>query len=176
MKVVWWIHLGFIYSAQQFRGPLPVKLHKWNFKYREWNDRKLKQTYMLEGWRMRSEICLESWWELRTIMLCKVAGCWGMLIMIAPTLKTAALLVLRPRWALYKAWDLAMLHFTTVLKHRVNLNEQQDRRFYSCFFFFSDVVDIWMDMKLEWKYLVTSNTETPCRFRTVFTFLSTGEQ
>lgn len=65
---------------------------------------------------MRSEICLESWWELRTIMLCRVAGCCGMLMMMAPTLKTAALLVLRPRWALYKACDLAMLHFTTVLE------------------------------------------------------------
>lgn len=74
----------------------------------------------MDGWRMRSEICLESWWELRTIMLCNVAGCWGMLITIAPTLKTAALLVFSPRWALYKACDLAMLHFTTVLKHRVN--------------------------------------------------------
>lgn len=41
-----------------------------------------------------------------------------MLITIAPTLKTAALLVLSPRWALYKACDLAMLHFTTVLKHK----------------------------------------------------------
>lgn len=75
---------------------------------------------MVDGWRMRSEICLESWWELRTIMLCKVAGCCGMLITIAPTLKTAALLVFSPRWALYKACDLAMLHFTTVLKHRVD--------------------------------------------------------
>lgn len=63
----------------------------------------MEQTYMFEGWRMRSEICLESWWELRTIMLCKVAGCWGMLIMMAPTLKTAALFVFSPRWALYKA-------------------------------------------------------------------------
>ncbi len=85
----------------------------------------MKQTYILEGWRMRSEICLESWWELRTIMLCKVAGCWGMLIMMAPTLKTAALLVFSPRWALYKAWDLAMLHLTTVLKQRVNWIEQR---------------------------------------------------
>lgn len=78
---------------------------------------------MFEGWRMRSEICLESWWELRTIMLCKVAGCWGMLIIMAPTFRTAALLVFSPRWALYRAWDLAMLHLTTVLKHRVNWNE-----------------------------------------------------
>lgn len=81
-------------------------------------DGKYEQTHVVDGWRMRSEICLESWWELRTIMLCNVAGCWGMLITIAPTLKTAALLVLSPRWALYKACDLAMLHFTTVLKHR----------------------------------------------------------
>lgn len=83
-------------------------------------SRKTEQTHVVDGWRMRSEICLESWWELRTIMLCRVAGCCGMLITIAPTLKTAALLVFSPRWALYKACDLAMLHFTTVLKHRGN--------------------------------------------------------
>lgn len=76
---------------------------------------------------MRSEICLESWWELRTIMLCNVAGCWGMLITIAPTLKTAALLVLSPRWALYKACDFAMLHFTTVLKHKGDTMINQTR-------------------------------------------------
>lgn len=73
---------------------------------------------MLEGWRMRSEICFESWWELRTIMLCSVAGCCGMLMKIAPTFNTAALLVFSPRCALYKAWDFAMLHFTTVLRYK----------------------------------------------------------
>lgn len=78
---------------------------------------------------MRSEICLESWWELRTIILCKVAGCCGMLMMMAPTLKTAALLVFRPRWALYRACDLAMLHFTTVLqKHTRTQSQRPDRR------------------------------------------------
>lgn len=103
---------------------------------------------MLEGWRMRSEICLESWWELRTIMLCKVAGCWGMLIMMAPTLKTAALLVFSPRWALYKACDLAMLHFTTVLKRRMNWNEQKQVEF------FPPQVDvgIQMNVRLGWNY------------------------
>lgn len=84
---------------------------------------------------MRSEICLESWWELRTIMLCNVAGCWGMLITIAPTLKTAALLVLSPRWALYNACDLAMLHFTTVLKDRGNTMTKQTGIQASVFFF-----------------------------------------
>lgn len=74
--------------------------------------------HMLEGWRMRSEICFESWWELRTIMLCSVAGCCGMLMKIAPTFNTAALLVFSPRCALYKAWDFAMLHFTTVLRYK----------------------------------------------------------
>lgn len=38
-------------------------------------DGKHEQTHVVDGWRMRSEICLESWWELRTIMLCNVAGC-----------------------------------------------------------------------------------------------------
>lgn len=57
-------------------------------------------TYAVEGCLIRSEICLDSWWELRTIMLCKVAGCWGMLMLIAPTLNTAALLVFNPLWAL----------------------------------------------------------------------------
>lgn len=74
------------------------------------------ETHAAAGWRIRSEICLESWWELRTIMLCSVAGCCGMLMMMAPTLHTAALLVLMPRCALYSACDLAMLHFTTVLQ------------------------------------------------------------
>ena len=37
------------------------------------------------------------------------------MIRMAPTLNTAVLLVFRPRWALYRAWDLEMLHFTTVL-------------------------------------------------------------
>lgn len=90
-------------------------------------SRKTEQTHVVDGWRMRSEICLESWWELRTIMLCKVAGCCGMLITMAPTLKTAALLVFSPRWALYKACDLAMLHFTTVLKHKQH-NEPSSRK------------------------------------------------
>lgn len=77
-------------------------------------------THAVEGCRMRSEICLESWWELRTIMLCSVAGCCGMLMLMAPTFTTAALLVFRPLWALYRAWDLAMLHFTTVLTAKEN--------------------------------------------------------
>lgn len=75
-------------------------------------------TYAVDGCLMRSEICLESWWELRTIMLCSVAGCWGMLMLMAPTLTTAALFVFNPRWALYRAWDLAILHFTTVLTEK----------------------------------------------------------
>lgn len=75
-------------------------------------------TYAVDGCLMRSEICLESWCELRTIMLCSVAGCWGMLMLMAPTLTTAALFVFSPLWALYRAWDLAMLHFTTVLIER----------------------------------------------------------
>lgn len=77
-------------------------------------------THAVEGCRMRSEICLESWWELRTIMLCSVAGCCGMLMLMAPTFTTAALLVFSPLWALYRACDLAMLHFTTVLTAKGN--------------------------------------------------------
>lgn len=80
----------------------------------------LGSTHAVEGWRMRSEICLESWWELRTIMLCSVAGCCGMLMLMAPTFTTAALLVFSPLWALYRACDLAMLHFTTVLAAKGN--------------------------------------------------------
>lgn len=90
----------------------------------------MRETYALEGCRIRSEICLESWWELRTIMLCRVAGCWGMLIMMDPTLNTAALLVFRPRWALYRAWDLAMLHLTTVLKQRIRRGEPDFSKFW----------------------------------------------
>lgn len=56
--------------------------------------------YAAEGCLMRSEICFDSWCELRTIMLCRVAGCCGMLTLTAPTRSTAALLVFRPRWAL----------------------------------------------------------------------------
>lgn len=67
----------------------------WN--HRMWTN---KITYAVEGCLIRSEICLDSWWELRTIMLCKVAGCWGMLMLIAPTLNTAALFVFSPLWAL----------------------------------------------------------------------------
>lgn len=72
---------------------------------------------------MRPEICLDSWCELRTIMLCSVAGCWGMLMLTAPTLNTAAVLVFRPLWALCRAWDLAMLHFTTVLARKEGAHE-----------------------------------------------------
>lgn len=77
-------------------------------------------THTVEGCLMRSEICFESWWELRTIMLCNVAGCCGMFMLIAPTLNTAALLVRRPLCALYSAWDFAILHLTTVLCKKRN--------------------------------------------------------
>lgn len=46
-----------------------------------------------------------------------------MLMLMAPTLNTAALLVFSPRWALYRAWDLAMLHFTTVLGSKEDAHE-----------------------------------------------------
>lgn len=87
--------------------------------FSQWNA-DVPNTYAVDGCLMRSEICLESWWELRTIMLCSVAGCCGMLMLMAPTLTTAALFVFSPLWALYKAWDLAILHFTTVLREREN--------------------------------------------------------
>lgn len=133
----------------------------------------MKTTHIFEGWRMRTEICLESWWELRTIMLCKVAGCWGMLIMMAPTLKTAALLVFSPRWALYSACDLAMLHLTTVLKHRVNGAERQD---WNLTWFFWCLFQVMWTFGWMWHQsgiaARTSNSGTPCRFN----FLGRGKQ
>lgn len=79
-------------------------------------------------------------------MLCNVAGCCGMLITMAPTLKTAALLVFSPRWALYKACDLAMLHLTTVLKQSPP-NELASRKL--CFVQYLFLCDegIWMDVE-----------------------------